>query len=105
MIDTILIIILISKEDLIEFQNLIHSVNFLGFVAYISNRFFFSGSLCTSNNRLDGKTVIITGPTSGVGKATALELAKRGIIEDFFCYHKFLIFNFARRSPCYSSMS
>ena len=45
---------------------------------------YFNGGVCDSKNKLNDKNVIVTGANCGIGYETALDLAQRGWIIDFF---------------------
>lgn len=46
--------------------------------AYFYHEIVVKGKRCTSNAKLHGKTVIVTGSNTGIGKRAAVDLAKRG---------------------------
>ena len=45
---------------------------------YVLKPNYFAGCVCTSKARLDGKTAIVTGANTGVGKETVVDLVRRG---------------------------
>ena len=62
------------------------SLSIVNFVIFYHFRNYNNSPACRSSTQIDGKVVIVTGPNTGIGKETVVDLAKKGLYSPLRVY-------------------